>query len=93
MVWRRWLSVGCAIGFAFILIVYVHGIYPVFDIAPKTDPVGRALAWDVLGEAVSHARATVEASPGATLRVAGNSYQDASMLAFHEAQPVVAESR
>ncbi|HXI02905.1 MAG TPA: glycosyltransferase family 39 protein, partial [Candidatus Saccharimonadales bacterium] len=102
--WRGWLKAGCAFGGLLVLLVYLHGVYPVmvfgaydedpvghaYDWSRSTDPIGRAYGWDGLASRADAARNATDPPEERRVWVAADNYEDASELSFHmEGHPFV----
>ena len=80
---RRWIRAGLALAACMTLAIYSHALVPILPIAPSRDPVGRSAGWDSMAAAVDRTRESLPES-GATTWAAGDRYQEAALLAFHD---------
>lgn len=80
----RWLRAGIALAAVMTLLIYGQALRPILPIPPHRDPVGKAAGWDSVSAAVERARASVASESAATTWVAGDRYQEAALLSFHD---------
>jgi 4-amino-4-deoxy-L-arabinose transferase-like glycosyltransferase len=79
--WRAWLRVGIALGGAAVTLAYVEMVTP---LSPSPEEmIRRGHGWDHVAERVSRVRDSTASASGKRVWVSGNTYQDASELAFH----------
>ncbi|MDE3172364.1 MAG: glycosyltransferase family 39 protein [Gemmatimonadota bacterium] len=79
---RRWRNWGIGLAAAVSAVVYVQAVVPVLPLPAPRDPIARSAGWGGLAEAVNAADMAL-AGDGVHVWVAGDTYQDASELAFH----------
>ena len=82
----RWMRGGIVLAAAMSMLIYVHGLVPILPIAPARDPVARSAGWGAVAAAVERARGTLAAESRTTTWAAGDRYQEAALLAFHDGQ-------
>jgi 4-amino-4-deoxy-L-arabinose transferase-like glycosyltransferase len=79
--WHRWLKAGYALGAVVVILAYAHMLAPVFRRTSGGDLVRRGHGWSLIAERIGAVR--MNQPEGTTTWLAGNTYQDASELAFH----------
>jgi len=72
--WRRWVHAGVALGAGLVTVAYLQMLTPVLPFHEEL--IRRGHGWDELAQRVAQLRTS-------RTWVAGNTYQDASELAFH----------
>jgi hypothetical protein len=68
------------------LIIYAQAIAPILPLRPDRDPMAQAEGWDDVAAAVGRARDSLAAETRVTTWAAADRYQDAALLAFHDAR-------
>jgi len=81
----RWIRGGTVLAGAISLVIYAQAVAPILPIRPDRDPVAQAEGWDVVAAAVGRARDSLAAETRVTTWAAADRYQDAALLAFHDA--------
>jgi hypothetical protein len=81
----RWIRGGTVLAAGMTLVVYAQGQAPILPLKPRRDPIARAEGWETVASAVERAR-TFLAATGTTTWAAADRYQDASLMAFHDAR-------
>jgi len=88
--WReratRWIRGGTVLAAAMTLLIYAQALVPILPLAPRRDPIARAEGWEAVAAAVERARNSLAADSRATTWAAADRYQDAALLAFHDAR-------
>ena len=82
----RWIRGGTVLAAAMSLLIYVQALAPVLPLTPTRDPMARAEGWEAVAAAVDRARDSLAAKSPATTWSAADRYQDAALLAFHDAR-------
>ena len=78
--WRRWVRTGIAFGGGMVALAYVQMITPVLPF--REEMIRRGHGWDYVAQRVSIVRGSTSSVRGRRIWLAGNTYQDASKLAF-----------
>jgi 4-amino-4-deoxy-L-arabinose transferase-like glycosyltransferase len=79
--WRRWVRAGIAVGSAMVALAYLQMVTPVLPFPEEL--IRRGHGWDYVAQRVGILRGSSSAVRGRRLWLAGNTYQDASEMAFH----------
>jgi 4-amino-4-deoxy-L-arabinose transferase-like glycosyltransferase len=80
---RKWLRAGVIFAAVMSVVIYVQGIVPILPLVPRRDPIARAFGWR---EMTQQADVVMHAASAETRRptwLAGDRYQEASVLAFY----------
>jgi 4-amino-4-deoxy-L-arabinose transferase-like glycosyltransferase len=78
--WRRWVRAGIALGGGLVTLAYLQMVTPVLPFHEEV--IRRGHGWDHLAQRVSIVRGSTSPASGGRTWLAGNTYQDASKLAF-----------
>jgi hypothetical protein len=65
------------------VVIYAQGIVPLLPLAPRKDPIARAFGWRDMTQTADSAMQARAAGSRATTWLAGDRYQEASVLAFY----------
>ncbi len=79
--WRRWVRAGTALGGGMVALAYLQMTTPVLPF--QEELIRRGHGWDNVAQRVSDLRGSTSSARGRRIWLAGNTYQDASKLAFH----------
>jgi 4-amino-4-deoxy-L-arabinose transferase-like glycosyltransferase len=79
--WRRWLRAGITLGGGIVALGYLQMVTPVLPF--QEEMIRRGHGWDDVAHRVSILRGSIAPAQGRRMWLAGNTYQDASKLAFH----------
>ena len=80
---RKWLRAGVIFAGVMSLVIYAQGVAPILPLAPRKDPIARAFGWrEMTQQADSVMQSTIARQRTATW-LAGDRYQEASVLAFY----------
>lgn len=82
--WRRWFTAGCALAAAVTLLVYVQSWVPVLPLPAGNDPTARGAGWDTVATRAAAIADSLRRAGAPHAWIAGNRYQEASELAFHD---------
>jgi 4-amino-4-deoxy-L-arabinose transferase-like glycosyltransferase len=81
---RKWLTAGLWFAAVMSLLIYVQAIVPILPLKPAKDPIARAFGWRELTIAADQeARSATDSTQHHTW-LAGDRYQEASVLAFYD---------
>ncbi|MEO6878081.1 MAG: glycosyltransferase family 39 protein [Gemmatimonadaceae bacterium] len=84
VVGEKWFRAGLWVAGVMSALIYVQGVAPVLPLKPAKDPIARAFGWrDVTAAAVREAQAATDSTHKHTW-LAGDRYQEASVLAFFD---------
>ncbi len=64
--------------------IYAQGVVPILPIPPAKDPIGRAFGWRELTVAADSTASAESARSHTTTWLAGDRYQEASVMAFYD---------
>jgi hypothetical protein len=78
--WRRWVQAGITLGGGMVALAYLQMVTPVLPF--QEEMIRRGHGWDYLAQRVSILRGSTSSVSGGRIWLAGNTYQDASKLAF-----------
>jgi 4-amino-4-deoxy-L-arabinose transferase-like glycosyltransferase len=79
--WRRWVRAGITLGGGLVALAYLQMVTPVLPF--QEEMIRRGHGWDEVARRVSILRGPTSSKRGQRIWLAGNTYQDASELAFH----------
>jgi 4-amino-4-deoxy-L-arabinose transferase-like glycosyltransferase len=79
--WRRWRRIGITLGGGMVALAYLQTVTPVLPF--QEEMIRRGHGWYDVAYRVSILRGSIAAAKGQRMWLAGNTYQDASKLAFH----------
>ncbi len=79
----KWLRGGIAFAAVMSAVIYVQAVIPILPFAPPKDPIARAFGWSDLTRATDSVARDVSASTNHRTWLAGDRYQEASELSFH----------
>ena len=79
--WRRWIRAGISLGGGMVALAYLQMVTPVLPF--REELIRRGHGWDDVAQRVSILRGSDASVGGGRIWLAGNTYQDASELAFH----------
>jgi 4-amino-4-deoxy-L-arabinose transferase-like glycosyltransferase len=79
--WHRWVRAGVGLGGGLVALAYLQMVTPVLPF--REELIRRGHGWDDVARRVSLLRGSAAPAGGGRLWLAGNTYQDASELAFH----------
>jgi hypothetical protein len=79
--WRRWVRAGIALGGGMVALAYLQMVTPLLPF--REELIRRGHGWDDVAQRVSILRGSTASVGGGRTWLAGNTYQDASELAFH----------
>jgi undecaprenyl-diphosphatase len=79
--WRQWVRAGIALGGGMVALAYLQMMTPVLPF--REEMIRRGHGWDWVAQRVGNLRGRPSMAGGRRTWVAGNTYQDASKLAFH----------
>ena len=79
--WRRWVRAGIVVGGVAVALTYLEMVARVWP-SPE-EMIRRGHGWDYVAQRVSLLRGAPHSVRGGRIWLAGNTYQDASELAFH----------
>jgi 4-amino-4-deoxy-L-arabinose transferase-like glycosyltransferase len=78
--WRRWVHGGIALGCGMVALAYLQLVTPVLPFHEEL--IRRGHGWDQVARRVGVLRSSISPAKGGRIRLAGNTYQDASELDF-----------
>jgi 4-amino-4-deoxy-L-arabinose transferase-like glycosyltransferase len=78
--WRQWVRAGITLGGGMVALAYLQMVTPVLPF--REELIRRGHGWDWVAQRVSSLRGSVSSLGGGRIWLAGNTYQDASKLAF-----------
>lgn len=81
---EKWFKAGVWFAAVMSALIYVQGVVPILPLKPAKDPIARAFGWRELTVAADR---EVQAATDSTQRhtwLAGDRYQEASILAFYD---------
>jgi dolichyl-phosphate-mannose-protein mannosyltransferase len=78
--WRGWVRAGVTLGGGLVALAYLQMVTPVLPFPEEM--IRRGHGWDYLTQRVSILRESTSSVSGRRIWLAGNTYQDASKLAF-----------
>jgi 4-amino-4-deoxy-L-arabinose transferase-like glycosyltransferase len=81
--WRSWRTAGYALGGTLVTLAYLHMLVPIFPRRSGGDMVRRGHGWRAIATRVSALEERPAVATGRKVWVAGNTFQDASELAFY----------
>jgi hypothetical protein len=79
----KWLRGGIAFAAVMSAVIYVQALVPILPLAPPKDPIARAFGWSELTRVTDSVARDVSASTNHHTWLAGDRYQEASELSFH----------
>jgi hypothetical protein len=80
---ERWLRAGIWLGAVLSAVIYLHAAFEILPLAPRKDPLARAVGWGDLATALGSAGRRATATDHVPTWIAADRYQDASEMAFH----------
>jgi 4-amino-4-deoxy-L-arabinose transferase-like glycosyltransferase len=80
---QRWLRWGIVLAGVMSVVIYLQGIVPILPLAPRKDPIARAFGWREMTAQVNDAARVATEQTHAPTWLAGDRYQEASVLAFY----------
>jgi hypothetical protein len=78
--WRQWVRAGITLGGGMVALGYLQMLTPVLPF--REELIRRGHGWDWVAQRVSNLRGPASSLGGRRIWLAGNTYQDASKLAF-----------
>jgi hypothetical protein len=79
--WRRWVHAGMIVGASAVALAYLEMVTPVWP--QSEEMIRRGHGWDHVAKRVRRFLGPPYSARGGRIWLAGNTYQDASELAFH----------
>ena len=79
----KWLRAGIIFAAVMSVVIYVQGIAPILPLAPRKDPIARAFGWREMTQQADDVVKAVNAERHTSTWLAGDRYQEASVLAFY----------
>lgn len=80
---EKWLRGGIIFAALMSLVIYVQGVVPILPLAPRKDPIARAFGWREMTQQADAEMERVAAETRAPTWLAGDRYQETSVLAFY----------
>jgi len=80
---RKWLRAGIVFAAVMSVVIYAQGLVPILPLAPRRDPIARAFGWREMTERADSVMQSTVSQRSATTWLAGDRYQEASVLAFY----------
>jgi 4-amino-4-deoxy-L-arabinose transferase-like glycosyltransferase len=80
---RKWLRAGIIFAGVMSVVIYAQGIAPILPLAPRKDPIARAFGWREMTARADSVVREVSAETRVPTWLAGDRYQEASVLAFY----------
>lgn len=80
---RKWLRAGIIFAAVMSVVIYAQGVAPILPLAPRKDPIARAFGWREMTQQADSVMQVTLAERHAATWLAGDRYQEASVLAFY----------
>jgi 4-amino-4-deoxy-L-arabinose transferase-like glycosyltransferase len=80
---RKWLRAGIVFAGVMSVVIYAQGVAPVLPLAPRKDPIARAFGWREMTTVADGVMQSTTSAASAATWLAGDRYQEASVLAFY----------